>query len=84
MTYMQDSCLPGDYYECSGTSVAESEPEKGQGESPSLDSSLDTSSYKKPLSESNKEELPTFDDSFDTSHYKKSSVRKRTYRVIKK
>lgn len=87
MTYMRKHCLQGDYFECSDTSVVESEPESIQNDITSQILPLDTSSYqsvKKSISESAVEEVRTPSFSIDTTHYRETSVRKITYRVTKK
>lgn len=87
MTYKQDYCPQGDYFICSETSMAKSEPEKVQEVVPSQSLPLDTSSYqsvKKSLSKPSGEISHSLDLPLDTPHYRKSSVRKTTYRVTKK
>lgn len=87
MTYKQDYCPQGDYFICSETSMAKSEPEKVQEVVPTQSLPLDTSSYqsvKESLSKPSGEISHSLDLPLDTPHYRKSSVRKTTYRVTKK
>jgi len=87
MTYNQDHCLPGKYFKCSDTSVAESEAKMVQEVIPSQELPLDTSSYhsiEEPLSKSAEEGVQTLTLPLDTSDYRKLLVRKVTYRVTKK
>ena len=77
MTYNQMHCLQGDYFECSSTTVVESEPEKIQNDIASQNLPLETSSYQSvehSVSESSEEEgFPSY--SIDTAHYRETSVR---------
>lgn len=86
MTYTQKQCLQGDYFECSDTSVVESEPENIQNDLTSLILPLDTRSYQsveKSISEPAVEEVRTPICSIDTAYYRETSVRKISYRVTK-
>lgn len=87
MTYRQNCCASSYYFQCSDTVVAESEPKSFHEAIPSQDLIVDTSSYhsiKEPIIKSTEDKLQALDLSRETSYYKKSSVRKITYRVIKK
>jgi len=87
MKYKQDYCPPNKYFQCSDTVVAESEPKSIREAIPSKNLTIEASTYhsiKEPIIKSTKEKLQDLALPLDTSHYKKSSVRKITYRVIKK
>ena len=88
MTYKQDYCPQGDYFECS-TTLTHEQPEidKTYKEIPSQDLPLDPSSYdsaQESISKSDREETDAPTTKLNDSFYRRSSVRIRTYRVTKK
>ena len=84
MTYNQDCCFSDDYFMCPTTSIPESESESDQDEVLSHDLPLDVSSYQSVVESPPKEDVPPGTLPLSTSDYRKSSVKKISYRVIRK
>ncbi len=87
MKYSVNDCLDGDYFKCSDTIVLKGESETEVEKFPSEKLPLNTDLYSqtvKPDSKSYREKVFSQELPLSTENYKKSSVKKVTYRLVKK
>ena len=87
MRYSPSDCLDDDYFKCSDTDVLKDESETEVEKLSSEELPLSTDLYSqavKPDSKSDREKIFSQGLPLSTENYRKSSVKKVTYRLVKK